>query len=145
MQNFLCQNQAHLDVVAQKILDQIKTKETKGAGIIALFGNLGAGKTTLTKTFAKVLGVRESVKSPTFLIMETYPINFDRFHRFIHIDTYRLDKLEELVNLGFMGLLKEKENLMIIEWPEKITDLIPEAIRINLKYVDEKTREISWN
>lgn len=143
MKNLITKSPSDTEKVARLVLEKTKTLPVEGALVICLTGDLGAGKTTLTQFLASDLGIKDKVKSPTFIIMESYPINFGRFHKFIHIDAYRLNKPEELANLGFMDLLKDQENLIVIEWPERVTSLIPEnAFRVFLKHLDEKTREI---
>jgi len=132
--------------IAKMLLEHIKKSDPSQAAVIALFGNLGAGKTTLAQIIASELGVKDTVKSPTFLILETYPISFDHFHRFVHVDAYRLDSPQELANLGFADFLKDSGNLIVIEWPEKAGPFVPEkATRVSLKFIDENTREIAWH
>ena len=145
MKTHIVRSQKDLEVVALLLLEQIKIQPVTGAFVLGVSGNLGAGKTTLTQVLAKKLGVVASVKSPTFLLMEAYSISFDRFHRLIHIDAYRLDKPEELANIGFFDLIKDNQNLIIVEWPEKVSSIMPEhTFRVNLFFVDENTRKISF-
>lgn len=114
----------------------------KKATIVALQGDLGAGKTAFTKEAAKMLGVDE-VSSPTFVIMKIYEIDFNGFKKFIHIDAYRLEKEYELLHLGWQEMASQPENLIFIEWPENVPGLIDsEARKIDLKFIDEKAREI---
>ncbi len=145
MQNFLSKSLEDTEKVAGLILSRAKELPVDGALVIALSGNLGAGKTTLTQAIAKKLGIGARVKSPTFLIMETYPISFDRFHQLIHVDAYRMERPDEIKNLGFDSLLKNQSNLIVIEWPEKIPPFVPEkAFRVNLSFIDKNTREITF-
>src|SRR3989338_11130173 len=110
------------------------------ATIVALQGELGAGKTTFSQEVGKILGVEENMHSPTFVIMKVYKIDFKGFKKLIHIDAYRLDKEEELLHLGWAEIIKEPENLVLIEWPENVPGIIPEdAKRIYFKFVDEST------
>lgn len=114
------------------------------ATVVALQGDLGAGKTTFTQEVGKILGITENMHSPTFVIEKIYEIDFKGFKRLIHIDAYRIEKESELLHLGWEELVKNPENLIFIEWPENVQGLIPnEAIRISFKHVDENTREIS--
>jgi len=111
------------------------------ATVLSLSGDLGAGKTTFAQAFAKALGVEEDVTSPTFVIEKIYPLQGQRFARFIHIDAYRLEDPHELEVLGFLEELKDPANLILIEWPEKAAGLIPEgaiAIRFDI-HGDERT------
>ena len=110
----------------------------KQALIIALEGDLGSGKTTFIQELANGLGIKESVLSPTFLILKQFPINFSakggsvsggkKYKNFYHIDTYRLKNPEELLELGFKDLLNNPENIIVIEWADKIKRLLPKKI-----------------
>lgn len=116
------------------------------ATVVALQGELGAGKTNFAQAAGKVLGVSENMHSPTFVIMKIYPIDFHGFKNLIHIDAYRIEKESELLHLGWEEMAREPENLILIEWPENVPGLIPaEAKRIFLKVVGENTREISFD
>lgn len=113
--------------------------------VVALQGDLGAGKTTFTQEVGRLLGVKENMHSPTFVIMKIYQISFKGFKNLIHIDAYRLEKESELLHLGWEEIIKEPENLVFIEWPENVPGLIPEnARRIYFKHVDENSREIIY-
>lgn len=115
------------------------------ATVVALHGELGAGKTTFSQEVGKLLGVAENMHSPTFVIMKVYEIDFHGFKKLIHIDAYRLEKESELLHLGWEEIIKEPENLVLIEWPEKVAGLIPrDAKRISFKHVNESTREINY-
>ena len=113
------------------------------ATIVALQGELGAGKTNFTQEVGKLLGVEENMHSPTFVIMKVYGIDFQGFKKLVHIDAYRLEKESELLHLGWAEIIKEPENLVLIEWPERVSELIPnDAKKISFKHIDENTREI---
>jgi tRNA threonylcarbamoyladenosine biosynthesis protein TsaE len=136
--------------IARKFLDTLRP--TSMACVVALQGDLGAGKTAFAKAVGEILGVKENVTSPTFVIEKIYPIDpatagqaWKGFKNFIHIDAYRLEKESELLHLGWEEMVREPENLILIEWPENVPGIIPEdAKRINFKFVDEGTREISY-
>ena len=115
------------------------------ATVVALRGDLGAGKTTFTQEAGKLLGISENMHSPTFVIMKVYEIDFKGFKNFIHIDAYRIEKESELIHLGWEEIMKGGENLVFIEWPENVPGLIPhDAKRISFQHVDENTREINY-
>lgn len=102
------------------------------ATIIALSGDLGAGKTCFAQGAARALGVAEQVSSPTFVIEKVYPLSGQRWERLIHIDAYRLKGAEELRVLRWGDLVKDRENLILIEWPEQVPGAIPDgAIRVH--------------
>ncbi len=115
------------------------------ACVVTLQGDLGAGKTTFSQAVGRVLRVEENMHSPTFVIMKVYGIDYHGFKNLIHIDAYRLEKESELLHLGWEELIRESENLILIEWPENVSGLIPpSARRIFLKFIDESTREIAY-
>jgi tRNA threonylcarbamoyladenosine biosynthesis protein TsaE len=122
----------------------------KGATVVGLYGDLGAGKTAFTQSLAKVFGVEEVVTSPTFVIMKVYPVIADSnfvirnscFDHLIHIDAYRLEKSEELLHLGWREIILDHKNIILIEWPERVENIMPEHIRINLTAISENSREI---
>ncbi|MEK7177004.1 MAG: tRNA (adenosine(37)-N6)-threonylcarbamoyltransferase complex ATPase subunit type 1 TsaE [Patescibacteria group bacterium] len=129
--------------IAKDFLDTIEYG--KNATVVALEGDLGAGKTAFTQEVGKVLGITENMQSPTFVIEKIYAINFKNFKRLIHIDAYRLEKESELLHLGWEEIIKEPENLIFIEWPENVAKIIPKNTRkISFKFVDDKTREINY-
>lgn len=111
---------------------------TSGATVVALSGELGAGKTTFVQEVARALGIAESVTSPTFVIEKVYELSDQRFKRLIHIDVYRLKDAHELEVLGWVELAADPGNLILIEWPERVPELIPaEAIRLRFEIQDE--------
>ena len=112
------------------------------ASVVALSGDLGAGKTTLTQGIASALGVSESVVSPTFVIEKSYDLINQRWQKLIHIDAYRLINEHELEVLGWHDILADGTNLIIIEWPEMVAGLIPShAVRVELSGTGE-VREV---
>jgi tRNA threonylcarbamoyladenosine biosynthesis protein TsaE len=112
--------------------------------IFCLQGNLGAGKTTFIQGVAKALKIKEKITSPTFVLMKKFPLSKKLpFSELYHFDCYRFDKPEEILVLGFKEIIKNTENLIFIEWPEKIKKLIPKnAIWINFKVIGKNKREI---
>ncbi len=107
----------------------------KKATVVALEGNLGAGKTYFAQAFGKVMGVEENMPSPTFVIMKSYKVDWGGFRKLIHIDAYRIEKEQELLNLGWEELVGNPENIILIEWPERVPGLIPkEARRIHFTH-----------
>lgn len=129
----------------KEIITEISKGEKESATILTLSGDLGAGKTTLTKELARQLGVKESVISPTFVIMKKYKTKSTIFKNLIHMDAYRLEKEEELENLGWEEISSDKNNLIIIEWPERVATHIPvDAYTIDLEHKDETTRTIKF-
>ena len=113
------------------------------ATVVGLYGNLGAGKTTFTQAVAKSLGIDETVVSPTFVIEKIYELTNQKFSHLIHIDAYRLESSSELVSIGWNEIISNPENLILIEWPERVSDVMPEHVKIQINHLDnENSREI---
>ena len=130
-----------MDRFAENILADIKAG--KYARIIALYGDLGSGKTAFTKSLAKSLGVEDEVNSPTFVIQKTYETKHKDFKKLIHIDAYRLEDGDDLLGLGFERDLGGKNNLIVIEWADIVEDILTRnTIKIRFSFFDENTREI---
>ncbi|MFA5938651.1 MAG: tRNA (adenosine(37)-N6)-threonylcarbamoyltransferase complex ATPase subunit type 1 TsaE [Sinimarinibacterium sp.] len=101
------------------------------SGVVFLEGELGAGKTTLTRGFLRALGVVGTVRSPTYTLMEPYEIGA---RTVVHMDLYRLRDPEELWGLGLDSYSPDRA-LWLVEWPEKGADLLPAPLlRIRLQY-----------
>ena len=127
--------------VAHKLLARLKPGPL--ATVVALQGDLGAGKTAFTQEVGKILDIKENMHSPTFVIEKIYDIDYQGFRKLIHIDAYRIEKEAELLYLGWNEILKEGTNLIFVEWPERVAGLIPEsAIKVSLKFISEQVREI---
>lgn len=106
--------------------------------VITLSGDLGAGKTTLTQSIAKGLGITKTVSSPTFTICKIY---YGRLPLY-HFDAYRLEGSEE--DLGFEEMI-EGDGLAVIEWPQYIDYMIPEdVLNISIRLTGEQQREMSF-
>ena len=133
--------------------------EEKSATVVGLYGDLGAGKTSFTQGVAQALGVLENVVSPTFVIMKKYGIEvrekreetrnssnlqplISSLYYLIHIDAYRIEKSSELLHLGWQEMISDPKNLILIEWPERVSDIMPEHIHINFSHVAGDGREI---
>ena len=118
------------------------SEKVKSGGIIALFGELGSGKTTFTKGLSKALGIKERVISPTFVLVREHRIkNYEsRIRKFYHIDLYRIDK-KDFKNLGLQEILSDKENIVVIEWAEKAEGVLPKGrIEVYFEYKSENER-----
>lgn len=104
-------------------------KTLSGTEIIAMFGNLGAGKTAFTRGLCRGLGVTNNVCSPTFAIVNEYEGKF----RVFHFDMYRVSTLDDLHSTGYFDYLDA--GILVIEWSENIENILPEdAIRVTIKY-----------
>lgn len=133
-----------MNIEATRFASTLKPS-TKGAIIVALEGDLGAGKTTFARAVARHFGVEENVTSPTFVIEKMYKTENGPFARLIHIDAYRLKTAHELDVLGWQEIIAETSNLVLIEWPERVLGAVPaHAITIKFAFVDEGVREIIY-
>ncbi len=128
----------------QKIADDFvkKISPRDGALVVGLSGDLGAGKTAFAKCVAKTFGVEETVTSPTFVIEKIYELSNQKFTHLIHIDAYRLDSSAELLNLGWTKIISDPKNIILIEWSERVSDIMPEHIKLNLRALEEGKHEI---
>jgi len=107
-------------------------KLLKGGGVLALFGNLGSGKTTFIKGLARGFGIRKAITSPTFVLFRPYPITGKTFY---HFDLYRLKTGRELEELGLNEILRNPKNIVVIEWPQKAKRFLPKGtIQIRFAY-----------
>ena len=105
------------DRLAQSALDIL---QANGAHILALKGDLGAGKTLLAQNIGKIFNI-DKMTSPTFVIMNEYEISGDTFKKMSHIDAYRLENEKELRAFDLDTLLQDPQTLTIIEWPERFS------------------------
>lgn len=119
----------------------------KGATLVTLSGELGAGKTAFTKALAHTLGIEEMVTSPTFVLEKIYQLGSEssKFKHLIHIDAYRLESGKDLAPLGFDELMQDVGNLILLEWPEKVVGALPEpAVKIALVAHEDGSRTITY-
>jgi tRNA threonylcarbamoyladenosine biosynthesis protein TsaE len=135
--------------VAEKFLSGLSLLND-GATVVALHGDLGSGKTTFTQFVAQSLGVKEKVTSPTFVLIKNYKLKNTKlfsqsvcYESLFHIDAYRLNNGDDLKKLGWQEIVSNPKNLVLIEWPERVSGIIPEnAIKIGFEFVDDLTRKI---
>ncbi len=123
-----------IDELSKKIINEnVKS--------IALIGDLGTGKTHISKRICKNLGVIENVKSPTF----TYLIEYDLEDiKIVHFDLYRLSNIDELYEVGYQEYVDADNTLLLIEWANNVPEVIEEAsVVISLEYFDENSRYVN--
>lgn len=111
---------------ATKDLGKKLSARLRGGDVVALYGELGAGKTTLVKGLAEGLGITEDIMSPTFALMNIHKVQSpkSKVQSLVHIDTYRLKNEQELMDIGVEDYLGQPDTITVIEWPEKIANLL---------------------
>lgn len=120
-------------------------EQFRGGDIVLLKGELGSGKTTLTKGILSGLSVNSQITSPTFSLMNVYLVKSKKINSVVHIDTYRLKNEQELVDIGVEDYLGDPNTLCVIEWPEKIGDLLQNkrTTLITIEHLEENKRKIT--
>ncbi len=126
--------------------------------LVCLEGDLGGGKTTFAQGIAEALEIKEAVTSPTFLIMKKYQAPRKRVMELssgypelssitlYHFDCYRVKGAQEILDLGWKEIVKEKDNIILVEWAEKIKKILPkDGIWIKFGFVDEDRRKLEIN
>lgn len=135
MVSFISNNIDDMDIIAGKILSLSGSSK-----LYAIYGNMGAGKTTLIKTLCKHLGVDELVNSPTFTIINEY--NRANNEKVFHLDCYRIKDIKELYEIGIEEYFNS-DSYCFIEWPNILEHLLPSETNIinitediNLRHIE---------
>lgn len=120
-------------------------KTLRGGEVIALLGDIGAGKTTFTQGLVAALGCEVRVKSPTFAVLHEYPIvGHVTIHRVVHIDFYRFTSSEEVRALELESY-EGSDTVIVAEWPDLVGDRLPGVTqRISLRVLEDDMREIEF-
>lgn len=122
---------------------EILKNNSRRAAIVALEGNLGGGKTTFLQGLAKGLGIKEKIISPTFVIQKRFKILNSRFKNFYHLDCYRIQKPEELLELGFRDIVSDPQNIIALEWADRIKKVLPKnMLWLRFEFINKNTRRI---
>lgn len=141
---FSTQTQKIAGLLAREISKQ---KLFKHALVVTLKGNLGAGKTTFVQGFLRGLGIRKKITSPTFVLIKTYnlrPTTNNKYKRVYHLDAYRIKSAKEISELGFKEIISNPKNIVLIEWPERISKILPkQKIQINFKHGKKENERLS--
>lgn len=123
--------------IAAGLIKKLENFKSKGAIVIALEGELGAGKTVFVKGLAKAMKIKDKIKSPTFTIMKKYGY-------FYHLDCYRLKDEKDLAPLGIKDILKELHNVVAIEWSDRVKKILPKkCIKVHIDHISDKERKIT--
>jgi len=127
-------------IFAKKVF---KINGLQKAVIIGLEGDLGGGKTTFLQGFAKGLGIKEKILSPTFVIMKKFGISKPGFKNFYHFDCYRIERIKDISELGFKKIVSNPQNVVAFEWADRIKKILPrDSIWIKFKFINKNKREI---
>ncbi|HJB44051.1 MAG TPA: tRNA (adenosine(37)-N6)-threonylcarbamoyltransferase complex ATPase subunit type 1 TsaE [Candidatus Coprenecus merdipullorum] len=117
-------------------------RQTQGVTVYAFYGRMGAGKTTFISALCSVLGVGDEVASPTFTIVNEYRAS-DGTPVF-HFDFYRIEKLSEVLDIGYEEYL-DSGGICLMEWPEKIEELLPEdVLRVSIVEEEDGFRTVTF-
>jgi len=119
-------------------------KKMKGGEVVALYGNLGAGKTTFAQAFAKALGVQERVQSPTFIFMHEHRLKRKSGPSyFVHADAYR-GGLPELRSISIEEYFGRPDAVVLIEWADRVKGLLPKKrITVRLRHLGGDRRSVA--
>lgn len=135
MQKITIKGLSDIEDAAQELTEAIAERK-----VVAFYGEMGAGKTTLISELCRQMGVAEKVCSPSFAIVNVYKSATDATIN--HFDFYRIRKIEEVYDFGYEEYFYSGD-LCLIEWPELIEELLPEdTLRLKITAIDEDTRII---
>lgn len=131
MQSFISTSVEQTHKIAAQLIKNNKVN------LICLYGELGSGKTTFVQGLGEILGVKNRIISPTFVIVREYdiaasnqkPVNWKleagNWRQLIHIDCYRLDSAKDTKSFNFEEYWSDPKNLVVIEWAERIRNVLP--------------------
>ncbi len=119
----------------------------KEALIIALEGELGAGKTTFAQGLAKGFKIKEKITSPTFVILKKFNLKDSFWQNLYHIDCYRVNSPQDILDLDFKEITSRPKNIVVIEWAEKIKSILPKekVLWVSFSYLEKNERKLSIN
>lgn len=133
MKQFITTSEIETRELARKLSKKVD-------GVIALSGELGTGKTTFVQGFAKGLGIKEKIISPTFVLIRQHPVPHSKSILY-HIDLYRIEK--NFNQIGLKEILKNPYNIVLIEWGEKLKNLPKNTTKISIRKKGENRRLIT--
>lgn len=159
--NFITNNANQTQIIGVKLAKEILSRKNSPenrtrAMFLVLQGDLGAGKTTFLQGFSRGLGIKEKILSPTFILMRKFQIPNKKvlqnrrpstlwYNYFYHIDCYRLENEADLGPLGFKEMAANPENIVAIEWPERIKKVLPKkVILIQFEHGAENHRTLTF-
>ncbi|MFZ6036619.1 MAG: tRNA (adenosine(37)-N6)-threonylcarbamoyltransferase complex ATPase subunit type 1 TsaE [Patescibacteria group bacterium] len=138
---FLSHSDASTRIFAARL-----AKETRGGAILGLIGDLGGGKTTFAKGFARGLGIPGVIASPTFILLKIYPVHKRADVKFFcHVDAYRVRAIDEIAELGLFEWLGRSDTITLIEWADRIAPVLRrhDHTEFTFDFIESKKRRIS--
>ncbi len=145
MDKYITKDFQETQTLGKKLAQEILERGVQSSAVVlALHGDLGAGKTTFLQGLAQGLKITEVVNSPTFVIMKKFAILQSGFQYFYHFDLYRLENEKDLEFLELEELLQDPKNIIAIEWPERMKSLPDKnIITIKSKHLGDNQRELT--
>jgi len=135
-------NLEQLDIISNEIIDLLSSEDR----IWLLNGSMGAGKTTLTQALLKHISSEKFKGSPTFSLVNVYPVDIykdKQMKRLFHFDLYRLNDLEEAWDIGVEDMWSDPQAISIIEWSEKAHDILPKkTISLDIEIIQPDLRRL---
>ena len=144
MREYISHNLKETRELSSRLARKMASKDK--AVVLCLTGDLGGGKTAFVQGFAKALGIKEKILSPTFVLMKKFDIPRNKnFKKLFHFDCYRINKPKEILSLGFREIISDPQNIIVAEWAEKIKEVLPSgSMRIHFEFIDEGKRKITF-
>jgi len=147
MKEFKNVTEKDLPQMVERVIALVGQQSVDQVTVVCLEGDLGAGKTTLTKYFAKALSVSEYVKSPTYTIAQKYSISsplLPQKKTLIHVDAYRLQSEADAEVVGLREWVVDPMVVLVVEWPQKIEGLLPsQTIWITIRESEDKNTDFA--
>lgn len=118
---------------------------SRHATVVALYGNLGAGKTVFAQGFGRRLGIAKHIQSPTFVLMRRYALRHKNFQWLYHLDLYRIKKVRDTEYLALNEIFHDPSAIVLIEWADRISKTLPRgAIKIRFGHTKRKNQRKVW-
>ena len=140
---YISRNVKETQKIAAGLAKKIIKSQLNETVVIALEGELGAGKTVFVKALAKALDIKEKIKSPTFVLIKKYIIPKTGNYLY-HLDCYRLRDEKDLINLDINNILSDSRNIVCIEWSDRIKKIVSKKhMKVHIDHVSETERKIT--
>ena len=145
MFNLISNGSAQTKKLGEALAKEIsRTQSQNQAFVLGLKGDLGGGKTTFLQGLAKGLGIKEKITSPTFVLMKRFGLK-GAYKNFYHLDFYRLSGAKEILPLGFAEIISNPENIVGIEWIDRIKGFsFKDILMIEFEFIEKDKRKIKF-